>query len=179
MNTSCKETVHSKPKHSFQGAIGMGQIAIASRSGTLRTLVGSCVSVALCDPNLHVAGMAHVLLPESHGATDEPGKFADTAITELLHQLRKLPGNKTPRWVAKIAGGAAMFPGHDEMTVGRQNITAVETALRQNDIPVVMKSCGGELGRRVTIDVATGSMDVEFTGNSEHHNPTQRQKQLR
>ena len=69
-----------------------------------------------------------------------------------------------------------MFPGHDEMTVGRQNITAVETALRQNDIPVVMKSCGGELGRRVTIDVATGSMDIEFTGDSEHHNPTCKDK---
>jgi chemotaxis receptor (MCP) glutamine deamidase CheD len=65
------------------------------------------------------------------------------------------------------------------MTVGRQNITAVENALRQNDIPVVMKSCGGELGRRVTIDVATGSMDVEFTGDSKRANPTPEQKQHR
>jgi chemotaxis protein CheD len=179
LNTSLKKTVNSKQKQSFHDAIGMGQIAVAARSGTLRTLVGSCVSVALCDPNLHVAGLAHVLLPDSHGATDEPGKFADTAITELLHQLRELPGNKNPCWVAKIAGGAAMFPGHNEMTVGRQNITAVENALRQNDIPVVMKSCGGELGRRVTIDVATGSMDVEFTGDSKRANPTPEQKQHR
>jgi chemotaxis protein CheD len=178
LNTSFIKTVNSKPKHSFHNAIGMGQIAVAAHSGILRTLVGSCVSVALCDSNLHVAGLAHVLLPDSHGATDEPGKFADTAITELLRQLRKLPGNEKPRWEAKIAGGAAMFPGHDEMTVGRQNITAVETALRQNDIPVVMKSCGGELGRRVTIDVATGSMDIEFTVDSKHHNPLEEQKHI-
>ena len=117
----------------------MGQIAVASDSGTLRTLVGSCVSVALFDPRLHLAGLAHVLLPESHGTTEEPGRFADTAITELLRQLNKLSRGKQPHWRANIAGGAAMFPGHEEVTVGTQNITAVETLLRKNRIPIVAK----------------------------------------
>ncbi len=78
-----------RQKSFLQNAVGMGQIAVASESGTLRTLVGSCVSVALYDPKLHLAGLAHILLPESHGTTKEPGKFADTAITELLCQLNK------------------------------------------------------------------------------------------
>ena len=159
-----------RPKSFLQNAVGMGQIAVASESGTLRTLVGSCVSVALYDPRLHLAGLAHILLPESHGTTKEPGKFADTAITELLRQLNKLSKDKQPHWKAKIAGGAAMFPGHEEVTVGTQNIAAVESMLRKNRIPIVAKACGGEQGRRVSIDVATGSMNVAYTNDPKHHN---------
>ena len=157
-----------RPQRFLQNAVGMGQIAVASDSGTLRTLVGSCVSVALFDPRLHLAGLAHVLLPESHGTTEEPGRFADTAITELLRQLNKLSRGKQPHWRANIAGGAAMFPGHEEVTVGTQNITAVETLLRKNRIPIVAKACGGEQGRRVSIDVATGSMNVTYTSDTKH-----------
>lgn len=157
-----------RPQIFLQNAVGMGQIAVASDSGTLRTLVGSCVSVALFDPRLHLAGLAHVLLPESHGTTEEPGRFADTAITELLRQLNKLSRDKQPHWRANIAGGAAMFPGHEEVTVGTQNIAAVETLLRKNRIPIVAKACGGEQGRRVSIDVATGSMNVTYTSDPKH-----------
>ena len=157
-----------RPKSFLQNAVGMGQIAVASDSGTLRTLVGSCVSVALFDPRLHLAGLAHILLPESHGTTEEPGRFADTAITELLRQLNKLSRGKQPHWRANIAGGAAMFPGHEEVTVGTQNIAAVETLLRKNRIPIVAKACGGEQGRRVSIDVATGSMNVTYTSDTKH-----------
>ena len=159
-----------RPKSFLQNAVGMGQIAVASDSGTLRTLVGSCVSVALFDPRLHLAGLAHILLPESHGTTEEPGRFADTAIIELLRQLNKLSRGKQPHWRANIAGGAAMFPGHEEVTVGTQNIAAVETLLRKNRIPIVAKACGGEQGRRVSIDVATGSMNVTYTSDPKHHN---------
>ena len=157
-----------RPNLFLQNAVGMGQIAVASDSGTLRTLVGSCVSVALFDPRLHLAGLAHILLPESHGTTEEPGRFADTAITELLRQLNKLSRGKQPHWRANIAGGAAMFPGHEEVTVGTQNIAAVETLLRKNRIPIVAKACGGEQGRRVSIDVATGSMNVTYTSDTKH-----------
>ena len=157
-----------RQKTFLKNAVGMGQIAVASGSGTLRTLVGSCVSIALYDPRLHLAGLAHVLLPESHGTTDEPGRFADTAITELLRQLTKLSGDKQPHWRAKIAGGAAMFPGHEEVTIGTQNIAAVETLLHKNRIPITTKACGGEQGRKVSIDVATGSMNIAYTSETKH-----------
>ena len=168
MIKSSDKVASARPKIFLQNAVGMGQIAVASDSGTLRTLVGSCVSVALFDPRLHLAGLAHVLLPESHGTTEEPGRFADTAITELLRQLNKLTKDNQPHWKANIAGGAAMFPGHEEVTVGTQNIAAVETLLRKNRIPVVAKACGGEQGRRVSIDVATGSMNVTYTSDPKH-----------
>ncbi|MDA9717860.1 chemotaxis protein CheD [Planctomycetaceae bacterium] len=123
------------------------------------------MSIALCDPRLHIAGLAHILLPYSHGVIEEPGRFADTGIIELLRQLNELPKVGKPHWTARIAGGAAMFPGHDEMTIGSQNIAAVERSLYENNIPVVAKACGGEQGRRVSIDVPTGSMTVQYTGN--------------
>ena len=164
MNSS-NNVAPAQPKNFFQNAVGMGQIAVLSHEGTLRTLVGSCVSIALCDPRLHIAGLAHILLPYSHGVTEEPGRFADTGIIELLRRLNQLPKDGKPHWTARIAGGAAMFPSHDEMTIGSQNIAAVERSLHENNIPVVAKACGGEQGRRVSIDVPTGSMTVQYTGN--------------
>ena len=69
MISSSDNVAPAQSKNFLLNSVGMGQIAVASNAGTLRTLVGSCVSVALCDPKLHLAGLAHVLLPESHGTT--------------------------------------------------------------------------------------------------------------
>ena len=117
----------------------MGQIAVASDSGTLRTLVGSCVSVALFDPRLHLAGLA-MFFSLSH--TVQLKNPAGSQIRRLLNffvssinyqEASSLIGEQI------LLGGAAMFPGHEEVTVGTQNITAVETLLRKNRIPIVAK----------------------------------------
>ena len=48
------------------GSIPMGEISVARNDGTLRTLLGSCLGVALYDRRLKLGGLAHVVLPWSH-----------------------------------------------------------------------------------------------------------------
>lgn len=144
----------------------MGELATAQGAGVLRTLLGSCLGVALYDRRLKIAGLAHVVLPKSNGATELPGKYADTAIPELLRRMAALATGEFLRPTAKLAGGANMFaatsaPG----TIGEQNGAAVEALLAAHRVPIVARHLGGEQGRRMSLDTSTGLVTIEIVGS--------------
>jgi len=145
----------------FANAIGMGEIGVASDGEMLRTFVGSCIGVAIYNRRRKIAALAHVMLPESNGRDGQPGKYADTAIPEMIRQLNKLCQGEPTRWSAKIAGGAKMFAFQSGMTIGHQNVAAAEKILSELDIPVLASCCGGDQGRRLCLDVSTGMLTIE------------------
>jgi chemotaxis protein CheD len=147
------------------GAIGMGEIGVARGDGQLKTFVGSCVGLALYDRKQRVAGLAHIMLPDSKGQGTPPGKYADTAIPETLRLLRALTADIALRPAAKIVGGAKMFAFQTGMNIGEQNVAAVERLLADLDIPIIGRLCGGDQGRRITLDVASGQITVESIGS--------------
>ena len=65
-------------------ALGIGEIGVGRDQGQLRTFVGSCVGLALYDRRIRIAGLAHIMLPDSQGAGTPAGKYVDTAIPEML-----------------------------------------------------------------------------------------------
>jgi chemotaxis protein CheD len=143
----------------------MGELAVCQKGECLRTLLGSCLGVALYDRRLKLGGLVHVVLPQSPGPSELPGKYADTAIPELLRQMRLLARGEPLRTVAKLAGGANMFNSSGSLaTIGEQNIKAVERQLEEWKIPVLARHLGGEQGRRMLLDSATGLVTVEIAG---------------
>jgi len=110
-----------------------------------------------------VGGLAHVVLPEARGNTENLGKFVDTAIPALIEQMQALTTD-TLRLSARIAGGAHMFALAGARRIGDQNVEATEAALRAVRIPIVGRHCGGSKGRRMTLDVATGVIRIEIVG---------------
>ena len=147
-----------------QSSIRMGEMAVAS-DGCLRTLLGSCIGVALYDSKQKVGGLAHVVLPDSRGNQDTPGKYADTAVPQLIEQLSEL-ASRPLRLSAKIAGGANMFASSSAMTVGEQNLVAIEQVLDQHRVLILDRHCGGVQGRRMTLDVLTGKIQIEIVGET-------------
>ena len=78
---------------------------------TLLTIgLGSCVAIALYDPEARVGGLAHILLPSPalSRRDQSPGKFPQTAIPLLLQDMVVL-GARPARITARLAGGASMF----------------------------------------------------------------------
>lgn len=146
-------------------ALAIGQIGAARDAGLLRTFVGSCVAVALVDRRRRVAALAHVMLPASNGRATPPGKWADTAIPEMLRRLEDLAGGPVA-CTAKLAGGAKMFAFAAGVPIGEQNVAALEATLAAAGIPVTARACGGDFGRRVTLDVASGALTVEAVGRA-------------
>ena len=46
--------------------------------------LGSCIGLTFYDDTVKVGAMVHIMLPDSAGRTERPGKYADTAIALLL-----------------------------------------------------------------------------------------------
>lgn len=153
----------STPRTILSAPIRMGELAVADASGVLRTLLGSCVGIALYDRRRRVGGLAHVVLPESRGKIDTPGKFVDTAIPALIAQMQAVV-EEPLRLSARIAGGANMFATSGARRIGDLNVAASEVLLRTMRIPIVSRHVGGSKGRRMTLDVQTGVIRIEIVG---------------
>ena len=143
--------------------VAIARHAVAKAPGRLVCVgVGSCVVITLFDEAAQVGALAHVLLPdETQGAaTGHPARFATTAVPLLVNAL-KARGAQGP-FVAKIAGGAGMFP--DVLTstgrVGERNIAAAKKALEEAGVPIVAEDVGGPSGRSIVFDVETGKLAV-------------------
>jgi chemotaxis protein CheD len=147
----------------------MGRWAVASAPTLIRTLLGSCAGVVLYDRQAKIGGVAHIVLPDSRGATEHPGKYADTAIPALLLDMERAAGRKIrARITAKLFGGASMFQGGPSIDIGRSNQVAVEQVLAGLGVAVVARDLGGEAGRRLTFSTATGIVAVKIPGGADY-----------
>jgi chemotaxis protein CheD len=155
MSTCIAETV-------TRTSVGMSEIAVARAPGKLTSVLGSCIGIVLYHPRLRIGALAHVVVADSDGRIGPPGKFADTAVPEMIRLLQQqgaFPGGLT----ARIVGGANMF-GHGPMKIGENNTVAVTAALAKARQFVVAQHIGGEKGRRVSLDCATGNLTIEIGG---------------
>lgn len=146
--------------------VGMAETAVLQNSGELCSLgLGSCVAVCLYDPPTKIAGMSHIMLPDSERSLDpgNKGKFADLAIPLLISKMTAI-GADAQRLIAIIIGGAEMFyfPGRSCSTlrIGERNIAAVKALLEECGIPIIGESIAGRQGKSVSFDVSTGIIQV-------------------
>ena len=144
--------------------VGMGSIAVLGPEDVGHTVLGSCIGLVLFCDTKRMASLAHIVLPTAGKPTDHHGKFADTAIPEMLKRLGA-EGIRTSQLIAKFAGGASMFTGiADSIEIGKANAEAVEAGLKSLRIRVVAKETGGQKGRKVVFNPETGRMRIEKPG---------------
>jgi chemotaxis protein CheD len=150
--------------------VRMGELAVSSAPGHVLVSLGlgSCIGLGLIDRRMGIAGLAHIVLPQSQGhAQENPRKFADLAVPELLTELEDL-GARRVRLEAVLVGGASMFAvASTSLEVGQRNEVAVRDLLKQLRIPVVAAATGGSKGRTVRIDVATAAVTVREAGGKD------------
>jgi chemotaxis protein CheD len=144
------------PNQNTQTAmIGIGEYRVGSFP--MMTIgLGSCIGLTIYDDNLKIGAMVHIMLPDSAGRKDRPGKYADTAIPLLLKELTAL-GSKNRSLVAKMAGGACMFEYFGtNLNIGERNSDTVRSLLKQYNIPLLKEDVGGKVGRSVTFLPSNG-----------------------
>ena len=152
--------------------VGMADLKICKAPDAVTTLgLGSCVGIAIRDPQTKIGGLAHIMLPDSTQMSSQTlnvPKFADTGAKELVNQLVKAGASRT-RLVAKIAGGAQMFAfqgGNDMMAVGERNAKAVRKVLAELKIPILAEDCGLNYGRTVEFFPETGDYVIKAVGKT-------------
>lgn len=146
--------------------VGIADMNITTYPSSIRTSgLGSCVGVVIYDEKKELAGMAHVMLPDSSLARTGPfniAKFADTAVKELVNKLLK-KGARASMLKAKMAGGAQMFQfssGSDMMRIGPRNVEAVRKELADLNIQLISEDVGGNSGRTIEFNPQTCMLQI-------------------
>jgi chemotaxis protein CheD len=148
--------------------VKLGQIAWSDRPEDLLVSysLGSCVGLVLWDPAERIGGMAHIFLPSSNGRCipryeEEAPRFADIGVPLLIEKMER-KGASGKRLVARMAGGASLFPGlfREMPDIGAQNVNAVAGILQRHSIPIVGWDVGGNCGRTMRLEIRTGRTTV-------------------
>ncbi|MBQ9628703.1 MAG: chemotaxis protein CheD [Synergistaceae bacterium] len=150
--------------------LGMADLMVIRAPIKLVTLgLGSCIGLVVYDSTAKVAGMAHIMLPNSRGlmGSEKVGKFADTAVPALIDAMEKQGAVKS-RIKAKLAGGAQMFalPGMsaDFLTVGAKNVTETKKRLSLLRIALIAADTGGNKGRTIEFSTSNWMLKVKTLG---------------
>lgn len=153
--------------------VGMADMNITKDPGLITTLgLGSCVGIILYDQTVKVAGLVHIMLPNSKQIknNENKAKFADTGIELLLQKMIEQGCNKS-RIVAKIAGGSQMFSfqtNNDVMKIGERNVLATKEVLQQLKIPLLAQDTGGNYGRTIEFNSNSGKLLIKTIGHGVH-----------
>ena len=153
-------------------AVGLAEIKISHDPADVLVAfgLGSCVGVGIYDPKIHLAGMLHAVLPSSKNSNDQnPAKYVDTGIQELLDQMARQGLNRT-RMIVKIAGGANMLnlgTKTSAFDIGTRNIEMAKNTMQILGIRIVSEEVGGQIGRTVRLYIADGSMTIRVMGGKE------------
>jgi len=132
--------------------------------------LGSCVALCVYDPVAKVAGMAHMVLPDSTAA--RPGssgtKFVDVAVPTVMEQVTRL-GGIGGRLRVSLVGGASILAGaafSGLPQIGARNVEAAVAVLGARHLKPDATETGGTSGRTVRLSVRTGELRVETAGRS-------------
>ncbi len=150
--------------------VGMAEVKISRHPGEVLIALGlgSCIGVCAYDPKAHVAGLAHVVLPDSAGHPPSPHKFADTAIPLLLEAMQQA-GASPSRVLVALTGGAQLFTfqgSGPRLEIGARNAVACVAALQARRLPIAATDLGGSTGRTVQL-FNDGRVHVKTIGQGE------------
>lgn len=154
--------------------VGIGDLRLTRAPGEriITYALGSCLGITIHDPVAGVAGMLHVMLPDSsidaEKAARTPAMFVDTGVPLLFKESYKL-GAKKERIVVKVAGGAHAAPRaeDDQFQIGKRNLLALRKLLWRNQVLVKTEDVGGcQISRTIVLDSTTGALTVRAAGRA-------------
>ena len=151
-------------QHISAGSFHVG----SAQSIILEAYLGTCVGVALFDPDARVGGLAHFLLPEpvSVNADWQPEKYAASGMPVFLEALYKA-GARPGSLRATLAGGALVGPVDDldlNLDIGGRTAEAAERILRAEGIHIDRIETGGFFSCCIQMDLQDGACRIEPSG---------------
>lgn len=139
--------------------VGVSEWKTAKHPDALRTTLGSCVGIVLYSKKDRAGGMCHALLDEPPaGKIAQKGKYARTAIEELLRELQR-QGIDKANLTARLFGGASMFDSDKSKffhNIGESNVAVSKATLEKEGIAVIEEDVGGSSGRTITFFLDDG-----------------------
>lgn len=142
-----------------------GEYYITSEDEYIGTLLGSCVSVCLHDPENKIGGMNHFMLPGRISTNDvfndENARYGIAAINAIVAEILK-KGASRKNLTAKIFGGGNILKlldtkGKSSM-IPADNIRVAKLFMEIEDIPIMAIDVGDDYTRKIIFAVESGKV---------------------
>ena len=139
-----------------------GEYNVNNENVMISTVLGSCVSVCVCDRINGVGGMNHFMLPGDNlnqvRSLDPSARYGIHAMELLLKHYTKLGGKRTSL-EAKVFGAGKVMDGMSD--VGRQNADFALGYLAARKLQIVAVDVGDIYPRKVIFFPGTGQVFVK------------------
>jgi chemotaxis protein CheD len=131
--------------------------------------LGSCLGIAVHDPDVHVGGLLHAMLPLSTADPEKAAQnvalFVDTGVPVLFRACYE-KGARKERMVVRVAGGAFLTESEkdDLFQIGTRNLVVLRKLLWKNGVLLRAQDVGGRRSRTLSLCVGTGTVTVKSRG---------------
>jgi chemotaxis protein CheD len=155
----------------MQIVVGVADMKITNETQQLVVThaLGSCIGVAVYDPQVRVGGILHYMLPDSsldeEKGRETPCMFADTGIPRLFRECYRL-GAVKHRMRVSVAGGSQVLGGPEHFNIGRRNYAALRKIFLKNNVLIDNEDVGGVKARTMYLEIATGKVWVKIIGQN-------------
>lgn len=139
----------------WSAKIQPGEFYLTPHREAISTVLGSCVSACIRDPQLRIGGMNHFMLPEDttdgksswlDNATGLATRYGSYAMETLINGLLKMGASRS-RLEVKLFGGGHVL--NVAIGVGERNIAFARHWLKTEGFKVVAEDVGDTTPRRV------------------------------
>lgn len=159
-----------------------GEFYASAQDEVITTVLGSCVSACIHDPEAGVGGMNHFMLPEpsTNGsrwvdtAAGRSARYGSDAMEQLVNAVLKAGGVRE-RLRVKIFGGGCVLARMTD--IGRRNIEFVRRYLNAEGLQLAAEDVGGVHPRQVRYYPHTGRTQIRRLRNSAEIGVADRERQ--
>lgn len=150
--------------------MGIAELVVSNNENEILVTysLGSCIGLAIYDPEAKVGGMIHYMLPDSsldsNRAEEKPAMFADTGVSALFDKAQALGLDKT-RMRTVVAGAAQLMDDTGFFDMGKRNYDALKKIFGENTVIINAEDVGGHLNRTLFLDIATGRSWTKIAGH--------------
>jgi chemotaxis protein CheD len=150
-----------------------GDFYVTRHDEVLDTVLGSCVSACIRNPNTGIGGMNHFMLPHprANERNDSWGSVAGSAtrygnasMEQLINKILAGGGSRTDLEV-KIFGGARVLAATTD--VGQRNVEFVRAFIKQEGLRLSSEDVGNNMPRHIQYFPFTGKVRVKHLGSSQ------------
>lgn len=143
-----------------------GDFYFGDAETSIRTVLGSCVSITMWHPKRRIGGMSHFMLPG--GGRTSParlnGKYADEAMLMFMLEIKR-NNTQVKDYEVKLFGGGNMFPDiakkNGSSDIGTKNIEMAKALSEHYGFKVIALDMGKSGHRNVIFEVWSGHVWVK------------------
>lgn len=161
-----KSAVRHPERHIVVGIAEM-ELSRDPHANIITYSLGSCLGVAVYDPEARVGGILHAMLPafgkDIAKARATPALYVNSGISTLFHAAYRLGAVKS-RMIVKAAGGAQLLDQDQYFGIGERNFQVLVEALSRNGVVLRASAVGGNVSRTMRLNIATGTVTVSVVG---------------